>query len=409
MEPNANTDRDLTVTESDLPNGWSWMPLGLVADNLDSKRKPINAAEREKRQGNVPYYGATGQVGWIDKHLIDEEVVLVGEDGAPFLDPVRAKAYMISGKSWVNNHAHVLRAKGGMPNAYLMHFLNILDYSPYVTGTTRLKLTKGAMSNIPVPVAPLPEQRRIVEAIERQLGRLEAGVARLQAAKARLKRYKQAVLKAAVEGRLTDPDLSEGELPKGWKVVPVEEVGQIVTGSTPSKGIADYYGTDHPFYKPTDLAAGYETSESIDGLTEAGLKEARELPAKSILVTCIGATIGKTGLIRVAGACNQQINAIVPNDSLVPEYGYFQCISPFFQQQIKDNASATTLPLLNKNRFKVLDFILPPKTDQLQIVKAVEDRLQKTDELDSTLDAQLLQAGRLRQAVLKRAFEGRLV
>ena len=106
---------------------------------------------------------------------------------------------------------------------------------------------------------------------------------------------------------------------------------------------------------------------------------------------------------------SQQINAIVPNDILVPEYGYFQCISPFFQQQIKDNASATTLPLLNKNRFKVLDFILPPKTDQLQIVKAVEDRLQKTDELDSTLDAQLLQAGRLRQAVLKRAFEGRLV
>jgi type I restriction enzyme S subunit len=392
-----------------LPQGWRWLPLAEVADNLDNKRKPINAAERETRKGDVPYYGATGQVGWIDKHLLDEEVVLVGEDGAPFLEPGRPKAYMISGKSWVNNHAHILRARDGMPNAYLMHFLNILDYSPYVTGTTRLKLTKGAMNKIPVPVAPLPQQRRIVEAIELQLGRLDAAVARLHAAKAKLKRYRQAVLKAAVEGRLTDPSLSEGELPKGWKVVPVEEVGQIVTGRTPSKSIAAYYGTDHPFYKPTDLAAGYETSESNDGLSTAGLAEARELPAKSILVTCIGATIGKTGLIRVSGACNQQINAIVPNNSLVPEYGYFQCIAPFFQKQIKDNASATTLPLLNKNRFKVLDFILPPKVDQLKIVKEVEARLERTDEMGITLDAQLAQAVRLRQSVLKRVFEGRLV
>jgi type I restriction enzyme S subunit len=406
MEEEVMTAKPAT---NELPTGWSWKPLDKVADNLDNKRKPINSKERETRQGDVPYYGATGQVGWIDKHLLDEELVLVGEDGAPFLEAGRAKAYMIRGKSWVNNHAHVLRAKDGMPNEYLMHYLNILDYSPYVSGTTRLKLTKGAMSKIPVPVAPLPEQRRIVSAIETQLGRLDAAVARLHAAKAQLKRYKQAVLKAAVEGRLLYPELEEGELPMDWKMVHVHEVGQIVTGSTPSKSVASYYGRTHPFYKPTDLDAGYNTSSSTDGLTDEGLAEARELPAKSILVTCIGATIGKTGFIRAAGACNQQINAIVPNSTLVPEYGYYYCISPSFQKQIKDNASATTLPLLNKNRFKVLDFILPPKTDQERIVVEVERCLTETEDMETTLDAQLEQSTRLRQAVLKRAFEGRLV
>ncbi|HMN05914.1 MAG TPA: restriction endonuclease subunit S [Flavobacteriales bacterium] len=292
---------------------------------------------------------------------------------------------------------------------YLYLFMTTVDLGELSQATTVPSVRKSDIDEIEIPLPPLPEQRRIVAAIETQLGRLDAAVASLHAAKVKLKRYKQAVLKAAVEGKLTDPDLVEGEIPEGWRIVPVEEVGQIVTGSTPSKRVPAYYGDDHPFYKPPDLEAGYETRESTDGLTDEGLGQARALPAKSILVTCIGATIGKTGLIRIAGACNQQINAIVPNAELVPEYGYFHCISPYFQKQIKDNASATTLPLLNKSRFKVLDFILPSMADQLKIVSEVEHRFDRVGELESSLDTQLWQASRLRQSVLKRAFEGKLV
>src|SRR5437762_9259028 len=90
-------------------NGTRKLPLGEVVDILDSRRIPVNSDERAKRVGDVPYYGATGQVGWIDDCIFDEELVLLGEDGAPFLDHTKPKAYMIRGKSWVNNHAHVLR------------------------------------------------------------------------------------------------------------------------------------------------------------------------------------------------------------------------------------------------------------------------------------------------------------
>jgi len=276
-------------------------------------------------------------------------------------------------------------------------------------GGSLMRAKPGLVKDYPFPLFPLPEQRRIVAAIERHLGRLDAGVARLHAAKGKLGRYRQAVLKEAVEGRLLYPDLEDGELPKGWEIVHVEDVGQIVTGSTPSKRVSEYYGAGHPFYKPTDLEAGYHTAHSIDGLTDAGLDVSRRLPAKSTLITCIGATIGKTGFIRTEGACNQQINAIIPGDALIPEYAYFHSISPFFQQQIKDNASATTLPLLNKGRFKLLDFTLPTKSDQVRILEEIEKRLATADETESTLDAQLAQAERLRQSVLKRAFEGRLV
>lgn len=403
MEPNANTDRDLTVTESDLPNGWSWMPLGLVADNLDSKRKPINAAEREKRQGNVPYYGATGQVGWIDKHLIDEEVVLVGEDGAPFLDPVRAKAYMISGKSWVNNHAHVLRAKGGMPNAYLMHFLNILDYSPYVTGTTRLKLTKGAMSNIPVPVAPLPEQRRIVEAIERQLGRLEAGVARLHAAKARLKRYKQSVLKAAVEGAGSD---TEEELCT---------LAELVTSG--SRGWAEYYAdSGDTFIRAQNLK--YDTlnlediayvrlPEKVDGLRT-------QVQKNDILITITGANVTKTALVTEEpegrAFVNQHIALVRLKDPSQAPFVFRWIISPAHGRGILEKlAYGAGKPGLNLSNIRDLRIPLPSPKDQVKAVAKLEAIDAANDELEATLDAQLLQAGRLRQAVLKRAFEGRLV
>ena len=98
-------------------SSWPFVPFIEAVDILDNLRKPINSKERQKRINGktakelFPYYGATGQVGMIDGYLSDGEYVLLGEDGAPFLDAFASKAYIISGKSWVNNHAHILRSK----------------------------------------------------------------------------------------------------------------------------------------------------------------------------------------------------------------------------------------------------------------------------------------------------------
>ena len=190
-------------SQNELPTNWEWTNLENVADILDNQRVPINSKEREGRQGNVPYYGATGQVGWIDDYLFDEELVLLGEDGAPFFDPTKQKAYIVRGKSWVNNHAHVLRTKAGIPCSYLKYYLDIVDYHGFVTGTTRAKLNQKAMRQIPVPLAPPEQQKSIVAEIEKQFSRLDEAVANLKRVKTNLKRYKAAVLKSAVEGKLT--------------------------------------------------------------------------------------------------------------------------------------------------------------------------------------------------------------
>lgn len=391
-----------------LPQGWRWLPLAEVADNLDNKRKPINAAERETRKGDVPYYGATGQVGWIDKHLLDEEVVLVGEDGAPFLEPGRPKAYMISGKSWVNNHAHILRARDGMPNAYLMHFLNILDYSPYVTGTTRLKLTKGAMNKIPVPVAPLPQQRRIVEAIELQLGRLVAAVARLQGAKARLKRYKQAVLKAAVEGSYCETPLEE------WTENVLGDIATTIRNGYSKKPNAE------EGIRIFRISAVRPLDLFVDDVRylEAGTKdhEASMVTPGDVLFTRYNGSRDMVGACAlVPNDCpptvhpDKLIRVRVPSDELLP--GMLAILGTvgegraYIESKIRTTAGQSGI---SGGDLKSLPLRYPPVEDQKRIIQDVEVRLNGMQELETTLDAQLQQAVRLRQAVLKRAFEGRL-
>ncbi len=195
---------------SDLPFSWTRVTLDAIVDVLDFEREPINSSERESRIDGknaadlYPYYGATGQVGFIDSFRSEGERVLLGEDAAPFLDPIKDKAYLAKGRFWVNNHAHVLVGAAGLiDNRFLCHQLNAVDYHQFVSGSTRLKLTSSAMKQIPLAVAPASEQTRIVEKLEELLSELDAGVAELKAAQKKLGQYRQSLLKAAVEGALT--------------------------------------------------------------------------------------------------------------------------------------------------------------------------------------------------------------
>ena len=216
---------------------------------------------------------------------------------------------------------------------------------------------------------------------------------------------------------LEETPISEDEipfkLPEKWLWIRINDLGEIITGGTPSKQNKDYYGDDYPFYKPGDLGKGINIDNSVDRLSQKGYEASRKLKAHSVLVTCIGATIGKTGLISKEGACNQQINAIIPVDSLYPKYIYYTICSPSFQSIIRKDAGQTTLPIMNKNNFCKLLFPLPPLAEQKRIVAKIEELLPKVEaygkaqESLNKLNEELPE--KLKKSILQEAIEGRLV
>ena len=217
-----------------LPINWINTDLESITEILDYKRVPINSEERQKRKENIrlselyPYYGATGQVDYINDYLFDGEYVLLGEDGAPFLDPLKNKAYIVSGKFWVNNHAHIL--KGYISNKYLCFYLNQYNFIGHVTGTTRLKLNQSSMKSITIKVARLNEQNRIVEKIEELFSDLDKATEDLKKTQEQLKIYRQAVLKAAFEGKLTEEWRMRNNLRLSFKEVSLKDTADIIMG-----------------------------------------------------------------------------------------------------------------------------------------------------------------------------------
>jgi len=191
-----------------LLEGWCVTRIGDISDCLDYMRVPVNKTERLERQGPIPYYGANGQVGWIDDFIFNEELVLVVEDET-FIGREKPFSYIIKGKAWVNNHAHVLRPLGGMSAEFLNISLSYYDFTPLTSGTTgRRKLNQEALVKAPVHLPPLIEQQEIVRRVEALFKTADALEARYQTAKAHVDKLTQSILAKAFRGELVpqDPD-----------------------------------------------------------------------------------------------------------------------------------------------------------------------------------------------------------
>ena len=178
---------------------WETVRLGNVCEILDRQRKPIT--KRNRKSGPIPYYGATGVVDWVSDYIFDEPLILVGEDGAKWGEGERT-AFLIEGKSWVNNHAHVIRPKKGIVlREWISHYLTAIDLSPWVTGLTIPKLNQAKLRSIPLPLPPLAEQKRIVERLDKAFAEID----KAQNANAKSERQLMVVLENAVAKLLITP------------------------------------------------------------------------------------------------------------------------------------------------------------------------------------------------------------
>ncbi|HBZ35891.1 MAG TPA: restriction endonuclease subunit S [Rikenellaceae bacterium] len=141
--------------------GWENKTLNQISENLDSRRVPITHNVRKK--GSVPYYGASGIVDYVEDYLFDDDLLLVSEDGANLLARTYPIAFSIKGKSWVNNHAHILKFKNLASQKFVEYYLNSIKLDDYVSGMAQPKLNQKMLNSIIIPFPSLIEQQAIID------------------------------------------------------------------------------------------------------------------------------------------------------------------------------------------------------------------------------------------------------
>lgn len=199
------------------PESWATVSVSQFAECLDNIRVPVTKADRNSAKGLYPYFGANGEVDRVDEYLFDDELVLVTEDET-FYGRVKPIAYRFSGKCWVNNHAHVLRAPTKDANDFLCYALMYYNVIPWLSGTTgRAKLTQGALNSLPVFLPPEEEQAEIVRKVEQLFTYADQVEQQVKNAQARVNQLTQSILAKAFRGELTEqwrqdnPELISGE------------------------------------------------------------------------------------------------------------------------------------------------------------------------------------------------------
>jgi len=328
--------------------------------------------ESDRRPGPYPYYGANGQQGTIDDFIFDEPLILLAEDGGHFEDPTRGIAYRISGKSWVNNHAHVLRPTKEMDLRFLCRVLENYDVTPWVTGTTRGKLTQAGAAQIVVPVPTLPEQQRIAEILDKG----DALRAKRRAALVQIDMLAQSIFL----GMFGDPATNS----KGWATSTIDEVSEKVTDGehlTPKR---------EPF--GIKLLSARNVRDGRIDLTEVdyiGLEEYTRIAKRcdptrgDVLISCSG-TIGRVASVETDEplALVRSAAMLRPNQSRVrTKFLELYLRTPTLKRLMLRRANASSQANLFQAQIRALPAFVPPLSLQdllVSRVAAVESLRSKT-------------------------------
>lgn len=296
-----------------------------------------------------------------------------------------------------------------------LHYLNYLLFNKrnklveQGAGGAQPNISQTILKNTDIPLPPIAEQHRIVAKIEELYSSLDNGIVNLKTAKAQLKVYRQAVLKWAFEGKLTNKNVKDGELPKGWEWKKLGDLCQTTSGGTPSRKNINYYKGNIPWVKSGELNKGIivKTEEYI---SEDAVKNssAKIFPKGTLLIALYGATIGKLAFLGVDAATNQAICGIFKSPKIDDKYlfSYLAYKKYFLMGQALGGAQ----PNISQGILRELEITIPPTiSEQEKIVQEIESRLSICDKIEESISTSLLQAQALRQSILKKAFEGKLV
>ena len=291
-----------------------------VCEILDSKRVPITAKDRVA--GPYPYYGANGVQDYVADYIFDDELVLLAEDGGHFGSTDKPIAYRVKGKCWVNNHAHVLKAKDCIDIDYLCYSLMFRDVSDIVNGATRQKLTQADMRKIEIPLLPIAEQKSVVAKISKVFELIA------------LRKEQLAKLDRLVKSRFIelfgDPKNTKNHLVK------IGEIGALTSGGTPSRAKPEYFDGDIRWYSAGELNSLY-LPDSVEHISEIALQQssAKLFNKGTLMIGMYDTAAFKMGILTEDSSSNQACANLNPKQgyNVVWLYHLFDIMKPIFLQE----------------------------------------------------------------------------
>jgi type I restriction enzyme S subunit len=383
--------------------GWEVVELGTVVDNLNARRVPLKQADRSRRDGPYPYYGASGIIDYIDDYIFAGEHLLIAEDGANLLSRATPIAFRAAGQFWVNNHAHILSFNGKADLQFLERYLDTVDLKPYVTGSAQPKLNRANLDRIQIPLPPLPEQKRIAGILDAA----DALRARRREALAQL----DTLLQSTFLDMFGDPVTN----PKGWESIPesgsafgeIKDLAMISDVIDCKHRTPVYTDDGYPVVRPRNVReAGLSFDECVRTTESeyADLTDGRT-PKKGDIVYSRNATFGVASLVKgdVKFAIGQDVCLIVPRE-VNSAFLHYLLNSHFVRRQLGLATSGSTFKRINLSSIRKLKVLIPPRQTQDMFESFSESVEQQKARMESHLD----ELDTLFASLQSRAFNGEL-
>ena len=373
-----------------MKRNWEYKKLGEVCDILDSKRKPVTKSNR--KSGIYPYYGATGIQDYVDSYIFDGRFLLVGEDGAKWGKGDNS-AFIIDGKSWVNNHAHILRIHENMSDVFIRYFLNGADLNSYITGAVVPKLTQAALVSIQVPVPPLSEQSRIVAELDLLTGIIDKQNAQLK----ELDNLAQAIF----YDMFGDPI----ENPKGWEVKLWGELFDTILGKmldakkqNPNDTVRSYLGNTNVQWFSFDLTALKTMTFSAKEMEKFALR-------KGDILLCEGGESGRCAVWEDDDSLvlfQKAIHRARVKDKALIEAHFIPFVIKFMREKggLKNFVSKATIEHLTGEKLALVPIILPPLTLQ----QSFAEKIQSIEKQKETIRASIADTQKLLDYTMDKYF-----
>ncbi len=369
---------------------WEMKILGEVSVFLDGRRKPIKSEDRAKMKGEFPYYGASGIIDYVNNFLFDEEIILLGEDGENILSRNLPLAFRVSGKCWVNNHAHVIKPNPETNIDFLTHNLEKINYVIYNTGTAQPKLNQQVCRNIPSYFPTLPEQQKIASF----LSAVDEKIQQLTRKKELLEQYKKGVMQQLFSGELRFKDEHGKDFPD-WEMVGGNKLFDSISDKKHNSDLPILAITQDQGAIPRDLI-NYQMS-----VTDSSIASYKVVQVGDFIIS-LRTFQGGIEYSNYKGICSPAYNILRPNSENVHRdfYRYYLKTENYIKQLQKNLEGIRDGKMISYKYFSEIKLPFPSAKEQQKIASY----LSSLDTKIESVSNQITQTQTYKKGLLQQMF-----